>query len=214
MKRLWGFRRNRLKLSVTEPCHENWHAMPGTERERFCEACERVVHNLSAMTERDARKVLAASEGSRICARLCHDSQGDLVFRPEVRRLSGLAAFSLIGIGTQAAAMAQAPSCELRVQVKDPANGEVPRASVKVTGRGGATSVVGTTNAEGAYHSTLPNGRYEVAVEAPGFRSMAKTIDLHCLKSAEAVELDIALPIGTISMGGSVVEMDRVRSKK
>lgn len=33
----------KLQLSISEPCHENWHNMTPTEQGRFCNACAKEV---------------------------------------------------------------------------------------------------------------------------------------------------------------------------
>lgn len=35
---------------ITKPCQQNWDAMTGDEKKRFCSHCQLHVHNLSAMT--------------------------------------------------------------------------------------------------------------------------------------------------------------------
>jgi hypothetical protein len=73
---------SRLHLPIQDPCHENWDAMnrEGDAR-RFCEVCTKHVHDLSAMTERKARSVLAdASAKGRVCVRYTADDAGNINF--------------------------------------------------------------------------------------------------------------------------------------
>ena len=50
----------RLHLPIQDPCHENWDAMNlEGEGRRFCDVCTKHVHDLSVMTERKARAVIA-----------------------------------------------------------------------------------------------------------------------------------------------------------
>jgi hypothetical protein len=75
----------RLHLPIQDPCHENWDAMDrdGDSR-RFCEACTKHVHDLSSMTERAARSVLAdESAKGRVCVRYRMDPAGHIEFKPE-----------------------------------------------------------------------------------------------------------------------------------
>ena len=54
---------------------------------RFCEVCTKQVHDLSAMTERDARQVLAEeSAKGRVCVRYKADGAGNIRFMPEPSR--------------------------------------------------------------------------------------------------------------------------------
>jgi hypothetical protein len=55
--------------------------MVGDDRTRFCSSCGKHVHDLSARTQDDARALLAASRGERICVRFARDTQGAIRFR-------------------------------------------------------------------------------------------------------------------------------------
>lgn len=52
--------------------------MDGDERVRFCRECSRNVYNLSAMTEREARRVVAEREG-RLCVRFHQRRDGTVL---------------------------------------------------------------------------------------------------------------------------------------
>src|SRR5437868_3988059 len=52
--------------------------MSGDERVRFCSACEKNVHNLSALTRREAEGLLRASSGN-LCARFIADADGGVL---------------------------------------------------------------------------------------------------------------------------------------
>jgi hypothetical protein len=73
----------RTHLPISSPCHEDWDAMDRVERGRFCGQCDKQVFDLSSMTEREAKGVLAEHAGARICVRYCHESDGAIRFRPE-----------------------------------------------------------------------------------------------------------------------------------
>ncbi len=56
------------------------------DRGRFCGACRKIVHDMSRMTEPEARALLASSpEG--LCVRYIHDARGEIVFRRPARDL-------------------------------------------------------------------------------------------------------------------------------
>jgi hypothetical protein len=75
----------RLHLPIQDPCHENWDAMNREgEARRFCEVCTKHVHDLSALTEGEARAVLAEeSAKGRVCVRYRADQDGNIKFRQE-----------------------------------------------------------------------------------------------------------------------------------
>lgn len=55
--------------------------MRGDEQTRFCDVCEKHVHDLTARTEEEARALLDASRGTRICVRYAKDARGAIRFR-------------------------------------------------------------------------------------------------------------------------------------
>ena len=80
-----GTRKVRLdRLHIPKPCAVAWTDMTGDERARACDACGKVVRNLSAMTEEDAAAWLASEtrRGGEICARIDSDELGRWSFAP------------------------------------------------------------------------------------------------------------------------------------
>lgn len=59
---------------------------------RHCERCTHAVHDLSALTERQARRLLAARKGQQTCVRARVSADGQALFRPEPRRVLPAAA--------------------------------------------------------------------------------------------------------------------------
>jgi hypothetical protein len=73
---------HRLHLPIANPCHADWSAMDRAEGERrFCSQCDKHVHDLSAMTEPQARVLLSAPRTERLCVRYRTGSEGDIRFR-------------------------------------------------------------------------------------------------------------------------------------
>src|SRR3954468_11096624 len=94
-------------VRIASPCGGGWETMEGTAEARFCEHCSRHVHGLSAVTRREAERIVAASN-RRPCVRYVPAPQGRATFRPEplttiARRGSRVAA------GALGAALAFAP---------------------------------------------------------------------------------------------------------
>jgi len=65
-------------LPIAKPCSEPYDAMPGDERTRFCDKCEKHVYNLSARTEDEAREVFSKKE--RVCVRYAKTAAGVIRF--------------------------------------------------------------------------------------------------------------------------------------
>jgi len=83
-----GTRKVRLdRLHIPKPCAVAWTDMTGDERARACDACGKVVRNLSAMTEDDAAAWLASEtrHGGEICARIDSDELGRWTFAPPAK---------------------------------------------------------------------------------------------------------------------------------
>lgn len=70
------------ELPISNPCDEDWGDMrrdPGARR--FCDQCSKHVHDLTSLTESEAREVLAQAGSERICVRYRVDGSGTLKFR-------------------------------------------------------------------------------------------------------------------------------------
>ena len=62
-------------IEVKTPCLQSWEEMAGNEQVRFCSHCAKDVHNLSEMTRREARKIVAKSSGG-ICVQYIRRPDG------------------------------------------------------------------------------------------------------------------------------------------
>jgi hypothetical protein len=78
--------------------------MAGGERKRFCERCQHAVHDLSAMTQRQARRLLV-KQPRDLCVSYLTNETGEIQFRSEIGRssLNGLA----LGLAISVAACSQ-----------------------------------------------------------------------------------------------------------
>jgi len=72
---------NRDRLHIAEPCHASWDGMDKHGASRFCSSCEKSVHDLSAMTERDAADLLQRE--ANLCVRYTCGPDGSLRHKPE-----------------------------------------------------------------------------------------------------------------------------------
>ena len=68
-----------MKIPIQEHCHENWDSMCGSDQKRFCDSCDKNVHNLSEMTENQARDLLKEEES--LCVRYRTHRSGHIRFR-------------------------------------------------------------------------------------------------------------------------------------
>ncbi|MBC7910089.1 MAG: ankyrin repeat domain-containing protein [Pyrinomonadaceae bacterium] len=65
------------RISIPKPCTADWDEMIGNEQVRFCSHCSLSVHNLSAMTRREALRLVTKSKG-KLCARYIRRPDGEI----------------------------------------------------------------------------------------------------------------------------------------
>lgn len=68
------------RVRVAAPCSADWKEMRGDERVRFCDRCSLNVYNLSAMTRREAERLVVRSEG-QLCVRFYRRADGTTLTR-------------------------------------------------------------------------------------------------------------------------------------
>ncbi len=109
---------NKRQLPINNPCTMDWNTMAGGARQRFCEACDKTVHNLSAMTQMEAQAVLEQRRaGQRLCVRYSAGNDGEILFqRPSLipagllvrtRQVALRATLAAVAV----AAVVEAPGC-------------------------------------------------------------------------------------------------------
>lgn len=107
-------------IEIPEPCHADWDTMRPESRGKFCFDCRKKVHDLSAMTQQEAKGFLERTACEDICISYEHDEQGNLVFQAPQPRPTPLvplsrlrrprrAAAAVMGAGLAAALAACAP---------------------------------------------------------------------------------------------------------
>lgn len=82
----------RRRLQILEPCSEDFAAMKGGPKTRFCDKCDKNVHNLSEMTEREADAFLRENARGSICIRMTQTASGDIRYRAPAARRAGFVA--------------------------------------------------------------------------------------------------------------------------
>jgi hypothetical protein len=64
-------------IEVAEPCPMDWGKMRGAQGGRFCEHCQRVVHDLSVMTSDEVADLVCRDAG-RLCVRFERTEDGSV----------------------------------------------------------------------------------------------------------------------------------------
>ncbi len=67
------------QVTIHTPCDVEWSTLERRAKGRFCGHCNKLVHDLSSLSEREARKVLA-SASEALCVRYLHDETGEIYF--------------------------------------------------------------------------------------------------------------------------------------
>ena len=56
-----------MKITIPNPCHENWGAMTKTEQGRFCGSCQKTVVDFTTFTNQDIQNYFTKNYGQKIC---------------------------------------------------------------------------------------------------------------------------------------------------
>lgn len=73
-------------LRIADPCPEDWDAMSGDERARYCGRCELSVTNLAELREAEAEALLSQPREHRVCVRVTRDAEQNVVTRTTQER--------------------------------------------------------------------------------------------------------------------------------
>jgi hypothetical protein len=65
-------------LRVASPCSQDWDAMLGDDRKRYCGECKLNVYNLSGMSRTEAERLILSAEG-RLCVRFYQRADGSVL---------------------------------------------------------------------------------------------------------------------------------------
>jgi hypothetical protein len=107
----------RDKLKIATPCPKDFDEMHGDGFKRFCDHCQKHVHNLSDLTRRDALALLKENRNSRICVVYTFDEREQVVFRDDVvlprppkKQLAGIR--RLLAAAAVVPILATLPACD------------------------------------------------------------------------------------------------------
>jgi hypothetical protein len=78
-------------IAIATPCGQDWQSMSPRERSRFCGECKKLVHDLSSLKEKEAKKLLSTRSTEGLCVRYMYDEQGNVWFQDSMfMRTEGL----------------------------------------------------------------------------------------------------------------------------
>ena len=188
--------RNEKEFKISGPCGQSWDEMKGNDKVRVCEHCEKAVNNVSAMTRKEALRLVRKS-GGNICLRYYQDPKTQ---RPIfIERMQRLAAQSGVSAGVLTASVAfsgaayaqgePAPAAGISITrvnqvgeirsdemgsvtgvVTDPNGAVIPYALVSLFNETAGVYLTVTANLEGYYEfKNVPAGTYKMKFEAGNF---------------------------------------------
>ncbi|HKV92640.1 MAG TPA: carboxypeptidase-like regulatory domain-containing protein [Candidatus Angelobacter sp.] len=222
MKPFTGFSQRNLppadlvlsNIRIASPCPTEWSKMIGDERVRHCSECNLNVYNLSAMTEREVKKLIEGNRGQRLCARMYRRADGTVLtqdcpwgwraMQRRISRVAGVALTFLMSVGVavaktkpqqdvQACTQRSEKEPNIALTVMDQDGAVIPNAEVLLELKDGKERISGKTGALGQWsQSKLQSGSYVLTVNSPGFQSLKKTIHL---VDNSLTSLQIKLPL-------------------
>lgn len=224
------------QLKIETPCTANWDQMIGNEWVRFCEHCQLMVNDLTPLTPKRVRRLIANSKG-RLCVRYRLSPEGAPLLKAapqqlhQIRtRVSKIAAGAFTTMLSISSATSQptiqtlhqhpialkrsnsalAPvvfGASIKGTVTDPAGAVVPGANLKL-GMNEQPDLYGaTTNGEGAFSfEGLEPGAYKLSIEAPGFK---KSIISFEVLANETKEVSSSLEVDgeSVTVGGAMIAL-------
>lgn len=223
------------RLRVAKACDESWEQMRGTNQVRFCSHCEKSVHNLSAMTRRDAERLVAAS-GGRLCIRYISTparrvvtlDAPPLAAHALVRRASRFtagaftAALAMTTASAQTTQTSPPPAMIAEAQVAKPDAPQLPCGSASLTGTitdqigaviPGAT--VKLTDMKGAIRSARTSGDGSYRIDDLPAGTFTFDVDAQGFGKLEATHVSLSGGIeqkfdAVLDIDGEVVVMGEV----
>ncbi len=133
------------QLEVKEPCSQKWEEMSGSDEVRFCSHCEKSVSDLSAITRKQAMRLVRKS-GGKLCVRyIQHPVTQRPLFSRQLaqitRRLPQISAGAIsatLALATNALAQEPAPAATPMPAAERPVDDAAKKATepIEPTGRG------------------------------------------------------------------------------
>jgi hypothetical protein len=226
-------------VEVKTPCLQSWKEMRGSDQIRFCDHCAKDVHNLSQMTRKQARKIVAQSNGG-ICVRYIRRPDGRIqtiknTFH-QITRQTGIAAGILgtsLGVSTFAYAQtpvdsnpienepvaeavnqkSDTPNGTISGTISDPNGAVIPFAFVTISDEKANFHQSANTNTEGFYEfKDVPRGDYKLKFEASGFEAKEFTrISVRAgTEETQNAQLEIQIVQTEVVVGGDESELRQV----
>ncbi|MTH14943.1 energy transducer TonB [Flavobacterium sp. LC2016-01] len=70
-----------LKITIPEPCHENWDEMTPNENGRFCMSCSKTVVDFTSMLPQEVQHFFIQNQNNTICGRFKNEQLETITFQ-------------------------------------------------------------------------------------------------------------------------------------
>lgn len=219
-------------ITVKTPCEQDWKTMRGSDEVRFCDHCAKDVHHLSEMTRKQARRLVAQSNGG-ICVRYIRRPDGRIQTLKntlhQITRQTGIAA-GVLGTSLTLSSLAyaqtptetnqnetvqivevanqksDAPGGTISGTITDPNGAVIPFAFITITNEQTNFYQSANSNQEGFYEfKDVPRGVYKLKFDAGGFASKELTAVSVSGGSEETQNAQLAVPTfqEVVTVGGN-----------
>jgi hypothetical protein len=64
---------SQIKISIPEPCHEDWNKMIPNEKGRYCSACAKGVVDFTSKSKEEIQAYFIQNQGKKVCGRLSNE---------------------------------------------------------------------------------------------------------------------------------------------
>lgn len=96
---------HKIRISIPEPCHENWFEMSQTEKGKFCSSCQKNVIDFTKASNKEI--ILAYNENENLCGRFRISQLGRNIIIPKEKKsiwmITAASIIALLGLGNQTA---------------------------------------------------------------------------------------------------------------
>jgi CarboxypepD_reg-like domain/Secretion system C-terminal sorting domain len=75
----------KLQLQIPEPCHEDWNKMAPVDKGRFCDSCQKTVHDFTGMNDAQLIAFFKKPSTGSLCGRFLDDQLGRNIEIPRKR---------------------------------------------------------------------------------------------------------------------------------
>ncbi|HEY4149890.1 MAG TPA: carboxypeptidase regulatory-like domain-containing protein [Chitinophagaceae bacterium] len=80
--------KERIRMQIQQPCHENWNNMTPGEQGRHCSLCQKTVVDFSILSDREIMDYISQHAHGDTCGRLSDSQLNRMVERPRERTVS------------------------------------------------------------------------------------------------------------------------------